>query len=505
LSWVQHFLAELDSASGVLAAITLLMTLALKVLLPAGERRRAVVPLALLILHLATLLAVALLYEHESVRGTLELIAFTFLLVAFARSGFLLVVRIFVARRLTRPLPQIFQDVLQALVYMAVALVVLRAVGVEPGSLLTTSALLTAVVGLSLQDTLGNMFAGLAIQAQRPFDPGDWIQYGGQPDQIGKVVEMNWRAVTVRTLERVDMVVPNSSLADSALRNFSKPTGLVRREAFVWAAYDVPPHRVQQVLLDAVKDVPGVMAEPPPTVLAREFSDRGVQYWVRWFITDFERREPISSDVRERIWYAMHRAGIAITLPRRHVTLEEVTPERLAQARERDVGERERALSSVDILAPLPPAARRRLAEASGSRLYAPNEVIIREGQPGHELFIIQRGEVRVLVDRADMSIVEVARLGPGAFFGEMSLMTGEPRRATVRSLGECEVIVVTKDALQPLLGQAPELAERISRKLAEREAELGARVAARRRTKDQSVEERTSVLLDRIRKFFHL
>jgi small-conductance mechanosensitive channel/CRP-like cAMP-binding protein len=506
MDWSQNVVAELGAGAGAAIGVGALLILALRLILPKDRRYAMVAPLVMLVLHLLLLAVVGVLPKDTALREVLELAALGLILLSFARSGFLLLIHAVVVRRLTRPMPRIFQDVLQAVVYMGVALAVLSSAGVEPGSILTTSALLTAVIGLSMQDTLGNMFAGLAIQAQRPFDRGDWIQYGGEPDHIGKVIEMNWRAVTVQTLERVEMVVPNSNLANTALRNFSKPTPLVRREAFLWAPYGVPPHRVRAVVLEAMRDVVGVVSDPAPSVLAREFTERGVKYWARWFITDFDQREPIAAQVRERIWYAMHRAGIAIPPPARHVTLEQVSPESRVRLHEREVAARERALEGVDFLEHLPDDARRRLAEQSQSRLYAPNELILREGEHGHELFIIERGEVRVLVDRADMSVVEVAQLGPGAFFGEMSLLTGEPRRATVRAVGECEILVVDRGALQPVLAADPDLAQLISRKLAEREAELGQRVAARRRRPQaQSVEERSGVLLDRIRKFFHL
>lgn len=499
---VQEVMAAFGAGEGVAIVAAAVLVLAVRVLLPPGERRSAIAPLLFLLLHVG---AVALqgVVRAPAGREALRLTALTLILLSIGRSGLLLLVRVLLTRRMARPLPRIFQDLLQVLVYMAAGLVVLRAAGVEPGSILTTSALLTAVVGLSLQDTLGNMFAGLAIQAQRPFDIGDWIQYDGDPTHLGKVVEMNWRAVTVITLERVEVIIPNSSL--DTIRNFSKPTPLARHESFIWAPYDVPPHRVITILQTAVKDVVGLVADPPPTVLVADFTERGVRYWVRYFMVDFDRRELVSAEVRERLWYAVNRAGIPIPPPIRHVALEDVSPEALERRRSAAIQARERALESVGFLAELPEGARRRLAEKSQTRLYAPDEVIIREGREGHELFILERGEVRVLIGQAERSQVEVARLGPGSFFGEMSFMTGAPRRATVRATEETEVIVLGKDALQPLLEQSPELATRISRKLAEREAELGEHKAAKRRSKEQTVEERSNVLLDRIRRFFSL
>jgi small-conductance mechanosensitive channel/CRP-like cAMP-binding protein len=483
-----------------------LMVLVLRVVLPRENRRQLTTPLVLLVLHVVVRVLAVLVPAEERLRSVLDVTSLAFLLFSFARSGFLITVHAVVMRRLTRPLPKIFKDLLQALVYVGVVLVVLSHAGVEPGSLLTTSALLTAVIGLSLQGTLGNMFAGLAIQAQRPFDPGDWIQYGSEADHLGRVIEMNWRAVTVQTLDRVEMVIPNSKLADSALRNFSRPSVIVRREATVFAPPEVPPHRIRSVLAAAVRDVSGVATEPAPSVLLQEFGERGVQYRVIWFISDFDRREAIASAVRERVWYAMNRAGIAIPPPKRDVVVEQVTEATRAEQRAQKLAACERALEHVTFLSHLPADARRRLAEEAEERLYSPNEAVVREGEHGHELFIVERGEVRVEVQRSGMSLLELARLGPGAFFGEMSLMTGEPRRATVRAVDECEVIALRKEALAPILTANPELAELISRELAEREAALDKRVAEKAsRGAKSSVEERSSVLLDRIRNFFHL
>ena len=141
----------------------------------------------------------------------------------------LLVLDTILSRRLDRPLPKIIRDILQGLVYFVLALAILRQLGVEPGQLLTTSALLTAVVGLSLQDTAGNLIAGLSVQLQRPFDVGDWIQFDDNPKNIGRVIEINWRATTLLTLDENEIIVPNGLLAKAPLRNYTKPTNVARR------------------------------------------------------------------------------------------------------------------------------------------------------------------------------------------------------------------------------------------------------------------------------------
>src|SRR5262249_47572296 len=137
------------------------------------------------------------------------------LLVSISRSAVLFVIEVAIGRGLVRPLPKISRDIVQGLAYAGIGLATLHAAGVRPGSLLTTSALLTAVIGLSLQETLGNLFAGLAIQMQRPFDVDDWIQFDTDPKHIGRVIEINWRATKVLTLDEVEVIVPNATLAKS--------------------------------------------------------------------------------------------------------------------------------------------------------------------------------------------------------------------------------------------------------------------------------------------------
>lgn len=498
-------LSTIGVGQGVGIGIAAMLVLALRVLLPFPTRRYARSPLVLLLLHIALSAIESVLDPETAAVRPLRLAGLFFLLASIGRSGFLLFVHALVGRRRVQPLPKIFQDLLQGLVYAAVVLITLRAAGVEPGSLLTTSALLTAVLGLSLQDTLGNMFAGLAILAQRPFEPGDWVQFDDKPENIGRVIEMNWRAVKLLTLEEVELVVPNSKLADAALRNFSQPSPRVRRSASVWAPYEISPHRVTQLLTAAVRSVPGVLEEPPADVITKDFTERGVEYWVRYFIDDFARREVIAAEVRDRLWYALRRERITIPAPLRTIRVQEVSPESMEREKNAAIAQRESALHRIDFLRALSDDALARLAALAETRLFARDEVVVRQGEIGHELYIIRSGEVRVLV-RGDNGggMVEVTRLGPGEFFGEMSLMTGERRRATVQAAAETELLVVDKDALAPLLSEAPELAERISRVLAERREMLGEQLASLP-PPPGVVDAHTTMLLDRIRQFFSL
>ncbi len=482
------------------------LLVALRLVVPASDRRRLLrPPVGLLAAHVVFVLLRAILPDPPTAMAKpVEMLGLTLLFVSIGRSGYLLLLHGLIERRQsTQALPGIIRDMLQIGVYLVIGVYVLHRVGVDPSSLLTTSAVLTAVIGFALQDTLGNFFAGLAIQAQQPFEVGDWIQFNEDPDSIGEVLEINWRATRVLTNDFVEVTVPNNTLAKAPIRNYSRPTRTVRLHAKVIAPYEAPPARIQRLLAEAVMEVDGVLDELPPDVQTIQFTERGVEYRVRYAIRDFDQREIISGRVRDRIWYALRRAAVPMPAPQRRVTMIEhnaVTAELEHQARVADV---ERALERLPLFKPLTHELVHELATHTERRLYTDGELVIQQGDHGDELFIVERGEVEVMVDR-HAGMERVASLGPRDFFGEMGLLTGEQRRATVRANGEVTLLVVSKQALQPLFEASPELAMAMSEVLAEREVQLGRR-SLRPECNEEAQTDRRGELLSRIRQFFSL
>jgi small-conductance mechanosensitive channel/CRP-like cAMP-binding protein len=494
-----------DRSVDVVGIATAIALLALaRWLLPAGDKSRTRLPLTYLLLAgVFEVLALVLGGSHSVARVFSFLYTF-FLLASCGRSLVLLAVDVIFGRKTHRPPPRIFRDVTQAVVYVVVLLLTLRAVGVEPGSLLTTSALLTAVIGLALQDTLGNMVSGLALQMQRPFEVGDWIQFDNDPRQIGQVTEVNWRATSVMTTDLVEVIVPNALLARAPIRNYSQPSRLSRRSISVQAPYSASPRRVHQAILSALAGTVGVLADPPPFVQTRNFADSGIEYWVFFFIDDFASRDRIDGNVRDRVWYAMQRAELEIPYPQRTVHMHSVSDESNGRSRERELERRDRVLRCVDFLEVLPAEAHRALASAATVRLFAPGEIIVAQGDASGELYIIDRGEVVVELAREERTPREIARLGSGKFFGEMGLMTGEQRKATVRAAAECELLVISHDAFQSIFASNTGVIEKISDLLLQRQAELEA-VASSRDTMIEPMQDRSKRLISQIKSFFKL
>jgi small-conductance mechanosensitive channel/CRP-like cAMP-binding protein len=474
------------------------MVVVLLLALPRGRRSLLRGPLLCMALVPALDLSRLLFPDDAAVRAFLQATALFFLLVGLARCAFLLVVDV-VLDRLGPPASKIVRDSVQIGIYGFLFVVVLRQAGVDMGTLFTGSALLTAALGLSLRDTLGNLVAGLALQAERPFQIGDWIQYDANAYHVGRVVEINWRATKVITLDDAEVILPNGQLALAYIRNFTRPEPHSRRSVYVVAPYGVPPEQVRQVILAAVGDAWGVLPTPPPSVVTNAFTDRGVEYWLRFWTKEFGARDRVDGGVRDRIWYAFDRAGIRIPVARTDIRVDRTPP---ASPAGEAVAAREALLRQADLFAVLPESAVRLLAASARAEQYVDGECIIRQGETGESLYLIEAGRVSVLArPTGGGDPVLVARLGPGEFFGEMSLLTGETRSATVRACGSARVLAVDKPAFAAVLEADPALADALGEVLTRRRAVLTATLASA----PQTTPEPQADLLDRIYAFFGL
>ena len=488
---------------GIIVALTLLAAEFLA--LPKVQWPKIRLSIWLFVGYILMVLVAGIVPESWVGRERVQLAALALLLGCIGRSLFLIVMDGILEHRMSKPIPKIFRDLTQSIIYLAVGFFTLSAAGVEPGSLLTTSALLTAVIGLSLQETLGNMFAGLALQAQRPFQLGDWIQIENDKHLTGKVIEVNWRSTKILTDEQLTIVIPNGLLAKSSIRNYSKPSNAVRRSVRVLCPYDVSPGEVRRVILGSLKELHGVLARPVPEVITEEFADSGITYWVRYYTKAFGDRYQIDGSVRDRIWYALQRASITIPYPIRVSYAHEINEAFRVKESKTLLEKIIEVLRNVDIFSELSSTDFEDLAGQTEERYFGTGEVIVTEDDSGDELFVVTQGEVSVKVKRSDGSLVEVARLKEGDFFGEMSLMTGETRKASVIAIQESQLTVVCSKFFKTILDRRPELVERISEILAARQAALQVESVITEAVQKDAVEVQQEDLLVRIKSFFSL
>jgi small-conductance mechanosensitive channel/CRP-like cAMP-binding protein len=374
-----------------------------------------------------------------------------------------------------REMPRILRDLVQALGYFVTAAIVLTRSDVDVTRIFAASVLTTAVIGLALQDTLGNVMAGLALQLERDFEVGDWINVGDRANPIvGRIREVRWRATTIVTRNGDLMLIPNSAITRAMLTNFSRPTTAHRQWVYLRVHFRHPPARVREVVVEAVRALSFVRAEPAPDCLLWEFGQDASTYACRYWMDDVQRDDTFDSDVRSAVWYALHRAGMEIPFPSRNINVTEMNEDRVQRKLDEEYAQRVDALSRVDVFRALDAEKVDRLARRLRHVVFGPGEVILRQGDPGDSLYLVRGGQVAVQIGVLGAS-KEIATLGDGQFFGEMSLMTGESRTATVVAKTDVECYIVDKEAFQEIVHEKPELAGTISDILSQRQVVLGA------------------------------
>jgi small-conductance mechanosensitive channel/CRP-like cAMP-binding protein len=431
-------------------------------------------------------------YWAETLLKLAVLFSLMFLIVRLAGVFFLDVVfRI----RKRREAPRFVRDIFALIAYVVITAIILKYFfkDLSLGALLSGSALLGIIVGLALQDTLGNLFAGVSLQADKPFEVGDVITIGSL---TGVVESVTWRAVKIRSFSNHVILVSNSALAKEHIE-VAPRDNLNARNVFFNALYTDSPAKVIHVVREAVRDAENVSPKITPVVRIRNLGDFAVDYEVKYWLVDYTKQHDSDALIRQLIWYAFRRNGLTFAYPTQTLFLDRPARDggRPATVLDR-LTER---LSAVDIFAPLSPEELARLASSCESRTYAPGELIIRAHDAGDSMFVINRGGVNVRVTSSDGKTRTVAALEEGAFFGEMALFTGEPRTASVVAKEETEVLEIGHQAMKRLFETNPDLVESLSHTIEERRAGLKATVD-RRSLGDEPVS-----LLTNIKRFFGL
>ncbi|MDL2717205.1 MAG: mechanosensitive ion channel family protein, partial [Acidobacteriota bacterium] len=372
--------------------------------------------------------------------------------------------------------------------------------------IVATSAVLTAVIGWALQDTLGNVMGGLALQLDGSVKAGDWVTYG---EFTGLVREVGWRQTSIETRNRDLAVVPNSLFMKNAVVLRGRGMGAVDTERrWVWfnVDTDAAPTEVIARVEEALRRdaIPNVDREPPPECVFVDFAESSSRFAVRYWLTDMFRADATDSVVRARIWFALRRASLALSVPVRHVLVRPDDAESRARALATEQGARRALLERVSIFAPLTPDERGLLAETVAFTPFAAGESLVVQGAEGHHLYVLTEGRVEVRVSVDGSPPRPVATLSAPDFFGEMGLLTGQPRKASVVALTDAEAWRVEKGRFREILERRPAVAEAIASLVAERDAALAAvREGLNAEGQRQRAERSQPLTLAAIRAFF--
>jgi small-conductance mechanosensitive channel/CRP-like cAMP-binding protein len=356
--------------------------------------------------------------------------------------------------------PAIVQDFLLIAVGIWATVVVFR---VNEFGFITGSAIVAAILGFAAQDTLGNAFSGIALQMERPFRVGHWVSV----DQwVGMVSEVTWRATKIRTKAGNLVTIPNSVIASHGIINYSEPIAPTRLELEIGVTYNAFPNDVRAALLSATRSVDLVLETPKADVLLVDFGSSAVIYRVRFWISDFARDTEVLDAVRTRIYYELRRRGMEIPFPMQiEYSREDPVVDPVEQKR-RFTAE----IAVVPVFTRLPADAHAALAESAREAVFADGDTIVRQGDAGGSMFIVVSGAVAVAIGPERR---EVAVTRAGGYFGEMSLLTGEPRTASVIARGDTTVVEIAGDAFRAYVQSRPEVIDQLAAAALTRRHEL--------------------------------
>lgn len=358
--------------------------------------------------------------------------------------------------------PSLFRDIIIFTLLAVIILLTLRIeFGIKLTGILTSSAIISVIIGLALQDTLANIIAGIVLHIEKPFKIGDWIKTG---EREGEVIEISWRATRIRTLDNNYIVIPNTNISKDIILNYYEPARAHAISFSIGLEYTAAPNKVKEVILKTIEDCRDILKNPAPIVYTANYGDYAIQYEIKIWIDDHSLHKKIQDEIMTKLWYSLRRNNIHIPFPIRTVYLQkepkktEVDPEM-----RKDIIKNTglfQDVSDEDIL---------QIARLSKIKHFANGERIIIQGEKGYSLYIIIQGQATVLGQSERGTLVPVKNLKEGEYFGEMSLLTGETRSATVIADNDILLIEVEANDILPIIKKNPNLMEILSRKLAER------------------------------------
>jgi small-conductance mechanosensitive channel len=408
--------------------------------------------------------------------------------------------------RLKIGISRILQDVIVAVVAVMSVFITASRVGIDLTGIVATGAVLTGVIGLALQDLLGNVFGGLSLQLDHTIRVGDWIRV---QEVVGRVLEIRWRSTSIETRAWETVIIPNSVLTRSQVMVLGRRQGLLRepsrwqRQLEFEVDFRFPPNQVMDCVQSALRAHPieHVAATPPPVCTLLGITDNRGRYGARYFLLDVNQEAPVNSVVLTRVYYALKREDIPLSMRAQAVFMTEESQERKELKRGREHERRMQALTHIGLFRDLSAAERAELATGLTPAPFARGEVLTRAGELGHDLYVITRGSVSVRADGGHADD-ELAQLHEGQFFGEMSLLTGEPRSATIVALSDVECYRLDAEVFQRLLERRSDLAEKLAEALRARSSQLQShRPAGHKRSLPPELSQ--GDLLNRIRSFF--
>ena len=438
---------------------------------------------------------------------TLREVALLVITFALVRIGVIFLFEVLLARA---AVPRMMADVLLVVTLLVYAIFRMNEIGVNLASLITTSAVLTGAIAFSMQAMLGNLWGGIALQADNTCRLGDWIRVDGV---VGQIIGIRWRCLAVATNDGETVMMPNAQLVNSRVTVLARRGDLKipwRRPVEFFVSYNVPPSRVISAIEAAFarSEIPNVATEPRLVCTCRTFDDNSIRYAVLYWLTDLAFDQVTDSEVRAHVFATLTRNHMEIPLPHRVLLTPDAVSAQHDATISREMASRLEVFGRLNLFAELTDGERRALAAELKDEPYLTGDVISREGDVSDSLYILASGSVEIVRKGTDAAgeRQHLADQSAPNHFGEMGLLTGQARIATVIARDQVLCYRLEKRGFDAILKARPEIAEAMSQVVAARFAANDATLqalddVARRKRASGSASE----LLRKIRVFFDL
>ncbi|MEL6435718.1 MAG: mechanosensitive ion channel family protein, partial [Pseudomonadota bacterium] len=407
-----------------------------------------------------------------------------------------------VARIARHPVPAILKTTV-ALIVLIIALAGIMSFvfNRDVTAIWATSGVVGLVLGFALRSMIQDVFTGIALNLDGSIREGDWISLHHRDfmqEQYGQVLDIGWRVSRVKREDNNVIVVPNGLLGTMAVTNYAHSEHVTRLQTKIVIDFDVPTERARRILLGGAKAAAvenGILSDPAPNVLVGDPEEHGAAYIIRfWGKVDEHSPSALKDAVMAHLLRQMHVAGLSPSLPKEDVFFERRPKRALAHDDQED---RAAVLSRTNLFAKTLQADEiAELAASADVREFFPGQTLVSQGEEGASLYVAAEGVLDVHITASDGSTLPVGHILAGDIFGEMSLLTGEPRSATVTASTGVIAYEVTRAQFEAVLKQRPAIAEEVSRIVAQR---LAANESAASAEKPVNIETQERLLSQRI------
>lgn len=399
--------------------------------------------------------------------------------------------------------PRFLFNIIGLLITVGVGLYVAKVLfDLNLSGLLVTSTVLSAIIGLSLQDTLTNLFAGVSLQVESPFSSDEWVNLGGYE---GKVVGQTWRSLTLLTRENHRIILPNKSVAEEKIVNYSRPTARQIHSFNIDLDYSHPPYQVKEILEELLLGTPGVDIDEEVYPYIVTYAESGITYCLKFWVEDYVNVPVIQDLVLSRLWYALERNQIKIPYPISEVHLGLRSEESTNKELQKNIEYIEQKLQEQGWLSNLDVEQLQLLSESAKMVQYAKGEDLVIQNSIGSAMYVITKGSALVLISGESNREVHVADKSRGDFFGEMSLLTGDKTTATVRAKTDMEVLKIMKEPFKDILLKDERILEIFVEALEKNKSSLHDIIEKEKKNSNITEKSARSILLSKIKSYLNI